>query len=168
MGAAAGIPAILSIASAGFSAGSSIMRGQATNAADQYQADRLKKQAEYGRLKADETSAQMGENLNIALGNVSVSRAAAGVDPTSPTTAAIQDRNESVGGRQITTNVNNIERQATQDESDAAYMRYAGNQALNASYLSAGASAAGAFGSAKAGGSFGFPKFDPIRGISGQ
>lgn len=153
--AVAAVPAALSIASAGFTAASAITKAQGTQAADDYQAQRLQQQAEYGRLKATQTDAQMGENLNIALGNVQVARAAGGVDPTSPTTVAIQQRNEAVGDRQKDITVDNIQQQATQNESDAAYMRYAGDQALTQGYLGAVAGAVGTVGKAYAGGSFG-------------
>jgi hypothetical protein len=162
--------AIVSIASAGFSAGGSIMKGQGTNAADQYQSQRLQQQAEYGRLKATQTSAQMGEQLNNSIENTMVARAASGTDPSSPSNAAVIARGEEIGDRQKNISVDNIQRQANQDESDSAYMRWAGNQALNASYLSAGASVAGAFGKAGAGGSFGVkvPGYNPIAGASGS
>lgn len=167
------VPAALSIASAGFSAAGSIMKGQGTAAADEYQAQRLEKQAEIGRVKAAETSAAMGEQLNMALGNVAVTRAAMKTDPSSPTTAAILDHNARVGDRQISTTVSNINRQAAQDESDAEYMRYAGDQALTNGYLGAAAGLVGNLAGGMTGGRLGLgkirvPGFNPVAGATGQ
>lgn len=171
--AMAAVPAALSIASAGFTAASAITKGEGTDAADQFQAEQLQQQATYGQLKAVQTDAQMGQKLNIALGNVSVARAAGGVDPTSPTTAAIQNYNETMGDQNKDITVDNIKQQADQNESDASYMRYAGDQALTQGYLGAAAGAAGALG--KGSSSFGVggsgitvPGFNPIAGASGQ
>lgn len=130
MAAAAAAPAVLSLASVGFSAAGSVMRGQGQNAADQYQAARMERAAEFGRVKADQTYGTMTEQLNRTLGEIQAVRAAAHTDPTSPTGVAIHDYDENLGNRQIRTQTANILEQAQQNEQDAAYLRDAGHYAL--------------------------------------
>jgi hypothetical protein len=80
MGSSAG-PAS-SIVGAGLSAYANIEKAMGTKQADEYQAAELDRAAEYGRLKATQTSAQMTQKLNQTLGNIDVIRAAAHDDPT--------------------------------------------------------------------------------------
>ena len=60
-GAAAGG---LSIASAGLSAYSTVLKGEGTQAADEYQAESLERAANVGKVKAAQTGAQMTESLD--------------------------------------------------------------------------------------------------------
>lgn len=144
MGAAAApIAAVSSLASIGLGAASSIEKGRGTQAADEYQAQRAEQAAEYGRTKAAQTDAQTRENLNITLGNIDAVRAAAGVDPSSPTTAALRDKTVELGDRARVTQVDNILAQATQDQNDAAYLHQAGRFAYGMGELSAAAGVAG-------------------------
>lgn len=133
-----------SIASIGLTTYATLLKAQGTATADQYQADKLEKSAEYGELKADQTSAQMTRNLNNVLGNIDAIRAAANTDPTSPTGAAVRDNQEAIGDTQRSITVNSIKAQAIQDRSDAAYYRQASSDALLSGDISA---AAGAFSS---------------------
>lgn len=136
MATAAAAP--IAFATAGLSAASTVMKGAGDKAAADYKAARLEQSAQYGRLSAAQTEAQMGEDLNQNLGNIDAIRAAAGADPFSPTSVALHKRAEFVGDRQRTTTVNNILRQASQDEADANYMKQAGDYALKSSIVSAG------------------------------
>src|SRR5438093_1112218 len=95
MGAAAAGASVASIASMGLSAYGSVLGGKAKKQeldfqGSQYgmQADRASRAAEFGKLQASLTDTVLRENLNVTLGNIDVMRAAAHVDPTSPTTAA--------------------------------------------------------------------------------
>ena len=152
--------AVTTVASAGLGAASSITGGMGAKAASEAQAGRLEQAAAYGRVQADQSSVQLSEELNKTLGNIDVIRAAAGVDPTSPTSAAIRDRQEFVSNRQRTTSVNNILRQADQSEADANYARAAGDFALRSSYLDAGTKVASAVAAGGKNGSLGkLPKF---------
>ena len=136
-GAAAGG---LSIASAGLSAYSTVLEGEGTQAADEYQAESLERAANVGKVKAAQTGAQMTESLNNTLGNIDAVRAAAHTDLSSPTGAAIYNTAEYQGNRQKTITVDNILEQANQDTSDAAYLRAAGSYALQTSEVGAAAS----------------------------
>jgi hypothetical protein len=114
----------------GLSAASSIVKAQGTANADTFQAEEMERQAEYGRLKATQTGAQLTEKLDMQLGNIDAVRAAMHDDPTSPTGAAIRDWQEEVGTRQKTLAVGNIMEQLNEDENAAGYERSAANCAL--------------------------------------
>lgn len=146
-GAAAGG---LSIASAGLSAYSTVLKGEGTQAADEYQAASLERAANVGKVKAEQTAGQMTEQLNNTLGRIDAVRAAAHADPTSPTGAAIRDTAEYQGGRQETITVDNILEQSNRDTADAAYLRAAGKYALQTSYVGAAAGFLGAAGKSSA------------------
>jgi hypothetical protein len=139
MGAAAGGASGLSLAGLGFSAASSILNASGTAAADTFKAEQLERTAEYGELKATQTSAQLTRNLATTLGNIDAVRAAARTDPTSPTGAAVRDFTQQVGTEQKNITVDSIEAQAQMDEANAAYLRSASSTALLSGVLGAGA-----------------------------
>jgi len=133
--------AAISLASVGLGAFGDISKGQgqanadrlnATGVAagDEFKAAELDRAAQYGELKASQTAGQLTRNLNITLGNIDAIRSAAHADPSSPTGAAIRDYTEQTGTEQKDIEVSSIQEQARQDEADAAYLRYAANQAL--------------------------------------
>lgn len=134
--------AVLSIASAGFGAAGSVTKGMGTQAGDTAQADRLTRAAEFGKMQAELTDTTMRENLNTTLGNIDVIRAAAHIDPTSPTTAAIREHETMIGDRQRMTAGLNIRSQTQEDLDSADYLRKAGDFALMQGYISAGADVA--------------------------
>lgn len=136
MGAAAGAGGT-SILGLGLGAASSIMKGEGTKSADDFKAAQLERSAVYGKLKAEQTDGQMSEQLNTTLGNIDVIRAASNNDPTSPTGIAVKQRQEFLGDRSRTIQVDSILAQAAQDQADANYMRDAGDFALKSSYLDA-------------------------------
>lgn len=141
MGAAAGgIASVTSIASLGLSAVGAVEKGEGQKAADDYQAARADQAAQYGETQAAQTDANMREKLNVTLGNIDAVRAASGVDPSSPTTAALRQQTTFYSDQQRSTSVDNILEQSTQDTNDAAYYRSAGSFALNMGDLSAGTS----------------------------
>jgi hypothetical protein len=119
------------------------MGGSATEAADEYQANKQRVAAEYAKASAAETSVQMRENLNTQLENISAIRAAQGTDPTSPTTAALTDRTGMMGDRARSIQVGNILAQAGQDEADATYLDQAGSFAYTQGIIGGIAGAAG-------------------------
>ena len=135
-GAAAGG---LSIASAGLSAYSTVLKGEGTPAADEYKAESLERAANVGRIKAVQTAGQMTEQLNNTLGRIDAMRAAGHDDITSPTGAAIRGTAEYQGMRQRDITVDNILEQANQDTADATYLRAAGAYALKTSEVGAAA-----------------------------
>jgi hypothetical protein len=87
-----------------------------------------------------QTAAQSTENLNLKLDNIDAIRAAANIDPSSPTTAAIRSRTSYLANRQESIQVDNIMAQNAQDRSDAEYMRQSGQFALGMGALNAGSS----------------------------
>lgn len=146
MGQAAGA---LSVASSGLSIVSGFMKGEGDEAAANYQSEKLKRAAEFARTSASQTDAQMRENLNIQLSNIDAVRAAAGADPTSPTTAALRDRTAEIGDRARSIRVGNIMAQASQDEADARYAEQAGQFAYKMDVLGGFTDAAGTLAKTK-------------------
>lgn len=137
------------VASLALTVASDITQGSATQAADDFKADRAQRAAEFGQIQATLTDVTMRENLNTTLGNIETIRAAAGIDPTSPTTAALLDRNENLSDRQRMAAVGSQRAQSAEDLASADYLRRAGDFAVTQSYLKAGTDVAGAL--AKAG-----------------
>jgi hypothetical protein len=139
MGAAAAGAAGTSIAGLGLSAYSSVLGGEAKKEelgfqASQYdmQAQRAKRAADFGRMQAGLTDTVARENLNTTLGNIEVIRAAAHVDPTSPTTAAIESFETMKSDRARTAALTTINAQVAEDEASAAYLKQAQTYALSA------------------------------------
>ena len=60
----------MSLATAGLTAYSDILKAEGTADADNYQAEKLQTAATYGDLKAVQTGGQMTRNLNTTLGNI--------------------------------------------------------------------------------------------------
>lgn len=138
MGAAA---AAMSAGSAVTSLASGIMQGEGEQAGYEYKSAKAKKAAEYARVAASQTDAQMRENLNTQLANIDAIRAAGHADPNSPTSIAIKDRTSMIGDRSRSIQVGNIMAQAAQDEADAQYFKEAGDFALKMGYMSGATSA---------------------------
>src|SRR5437868_3506355 len=106
----------MSLASLGFQVAGDVMKTTGQVEADEYQSARLKRAAEYGRLAAEQTGAQMTERLVDTLGHIDATQAARHVDPTSPSAVAVRDREEYVGTRAKTIAVDNLMAQAQQNE----------------------------------------------------
>lgn len=134
------VASLASLAGAGMSAAGQYEKGAGNAAADEYQAARLERSAEIGRVKASQTSSQLLEKESDMAGNIQAVRAAMHGDPMSPTGQAILNTAEDRAERQRTITVGNIMDQVTQDQNDAAYERYASGIALNTGILGAGAS----------------------------
>lgn len=141
MGGSAG-PA--SIASLGLGVFSSIEKGLGTQAADEMQAARAERAAEFGKLQASMTDTHFREELNTTLGNIEVIRAAANIDPTSPTSAALEDRQRMLSERQRSASALTIKSQIDENEASAKYLRQAGDFAATMGYVNAGINVASA------------------------
>lgn len=128
MGAAAASG--LSLASTGLNMFGEYESSRGNAAGDQYRAEVLDRAAQYGELKATQTNAQMTRNLAISLGKLDTIRAAGHTDPFSPTGAAVRQTESDIGTEQKNIKVTSIMEQSQLDESEAAYMRYAGSEAL--------------------------------------
>lgn len=126
-----------SLASLGFGIASSLTSAAGEKAAADFKAAKAARAAAFGRVQADQTSAALTEELTTTLGNIDAIRAAAGIDPTSPTSAAIRADETARSFRDRNTRVANILEQAKQNEFDADYFREAGAQAMKIGYLSA-------------------------------
>jgi hypothetical protein len=127
---AAGAAGGMSLAATGFKMYGDYLSSRGTAAADVYQSELLEQQAEYGRLKATQTNAQLTRNLAITLGHVDAVRAAMHTDPTSPTGAAVRGEMEATGQMRKDITVENILQQTRMDEANAAYMRSQSSNAL--------------------------------------
>ena len=140
MGAASGGAAsLMSLASVGLSAYGAKTAAAGTAAGDNYQAAILDRAAQYGELQAKQTNAEMTRKLTTTLGNIDAVRAAAHTDPSSPTGGAVRDYAEKVGNEQKSIKVNSILAQSQMDTANATYLRQAGNTALLAGNITAGA-----------------------------
>ena len=147
-GGAAG--AGLSLAATGFKMLGDYTSSRAEAGADIYKSELLEQQAEYGRLKATQTNAQMTRNLAISLSHLDAVRAAAHTDPTSPTGAAVRGEFEQIGTEKKEITVENIMQQARMEEANAAYMRsQSSNALLEGNIAMLGDAFAGAAGAVK-------------------
>ena len=149
MGAAAASAA--SVASLGLTVAGDLMGGSAKQAENDYQAARLEEAAQFGKTQAALTDAVMRENLNNTLGNIQAVRAAAGIDPTSPTTAAMMNMNADTAERQRLAKVGSINAQTAEQEASAKYLREAGDFAVTQSYVKAGLDVGDSFAKSKFG-----------------
>ena len=113
------------------------LKSRGESAADIYKSELLEQQAEYGRLKATQTNAQLTKDLAITLSHVDAVRSAMHVDPSSPTGAAVRGEYEYEGTEKKNITVANIEQQVRMDEANAAYLRSAASNAIMAGNISA-------------------------------
>ena len=120
----------MSLAATGFKMLGDYTSSRAEAGADVYKSELLEQQAEYGRLKAAQTNAQLTKNLAITLSHVDAVRAAMHTDPTSPTGAAVRGEMEATGQMRKDITVENILQQTRMDEANAAYMRSQSSNAL--------------------------------------
>lgn len=127
---------------------SSIMKGEGTQAADDMQATQLTQAAAFGETQAKLTDTTMRQNLTSTLGNIEAVRAAANVDPTSPTSVALMDQSTQRSDMQRMAAVGTIRTQDETDLASADYLKQAGNFAMTQSYISAAAGVAAAAGKA--------------------
>jgi hypothetical protein len=79
----------------------------------------------------------MTSDLAMTLGHIDAVSAATHNDPTSPSDVAARGMVENIGTEDKNIKVDSILAQAQMSESDAAYMRYAGSQAMMGGELSA-------------------------------
>lgn len=135
-----------SVASAGLGILSSIMGGEATNVADQYQAGILSEKAQIGQTQAVEVNANAVMRLNQSLGNIDAVRAASGDSPTSPTAAALRRVTTANADQNKAIQIGNILSQSEMDVAGANYLKSAGSFALSQGILGGVTGAAGTVG----------------------
>ena len=96
--------------------------------------------AQIGQTKAAETDADMKRRLTSQLANISAIRAGAGLDPNSPTGAALGASVQGVGDQSRTQAVENINQQVTMDQNAAQFYTSSASSALMGGELSAAGS----------------------------
>jgi hypothetical protein len=154
-----------SVASAGLGFATSIMGGEGTQAADQYQAGVLTEKAQLGEAQSVETSANSVMKLNASLGNIDAVRAASGDSPTSPTGVALRSVTTANANQSKAIQVGNILSQNEMDTAGANYLNSAGSFALTQSIIGGLAGGAGTLGQTKWS-SFGLPGAPGGGGVS--
>ena len=112
-----------------------------TAASDTFQADRADRAAAFGKVQADLTDTQYRDELTKTLGNIDVIRAAAHISPLSPTTAAVEDRQRELSGRQRGAAAFTARAQDTEYTQNATFLRAAAANALGVGNTSANYSA---------------------------
>lgn len=127
--------AAAAIGGLGLDAGSKIYKGYGDQASQEFMARRDERAAELGRLRASQTDAQLREELNTTLANIDAVRAAGNIDPTSPTTAALKDRESFVSDRARNIKVASLRAQADEDEATSRYRREVGRSAVVGGWL---------------------------------
>jgi hypothetical protein len=127
---AAGAAGGMSLAATGFKMYGDYVSSRGEAAGDVYKSELLEQQAQYGRLKATQTNAQLTRNLAITLGHVDAVRAAGHTDPFSPTGAAVRGEMEATGQMRKDITVENILQQARMDQAGAAYAKSQATKAL--------------------------------------
>ena len=120
----------MSLAATGLQMYGTYLSSRGTAAGDQYRAEVLDRAAQYGDLQAKQVNAQMTRNLAISLGKLDSIRAAGHANPFSPTGAAVRGTEEEIGTENKNIKVTGYMEQAQLDESEAAYLRSASNNAL--------------------------------------
>src|SRR6516164_10173802 len=153
----------MSLAATGFKVLGDYVSSRAEAGAATYKSELLEQEAEFGRLKATQTNAQLTRNLAITLSHVDAVRAAMHTDVTSPTGAAVRGEMEATGQMRKDITVENILQQARMDEANAAYMRsQAGNALLEGNLAMLGDAFKGVAGAL--GGMGGGPSGAPVYG----
>lgn len=115
MGAAALIPAGLSLASG-------VVQGIGQSKANSFQSAQAKQAADIGRIRADDTTTQMRDELSKTIAGISAVRASAGVG-ASPTEWAIKDATRAQSQREEGIRVYNIRSQVAADENAARFYK---------------------------------------------
>lgn len=159
MGAAAGpAAAVSSIASIGFElmgskqkAKADIARAEGESAAALFEAQRSERAAEIGRLRAEQTDAQLREELLTTLGNIDVTRAAANTSLDSPTAIALKGEETRISDRDRTNRTLSLRMQAAEEDAAALYKRKVASDALRYGNMSAKATMLGGYAKAAGG-----------------
>lgn len=132
------VAAAAAIGSLALNAGSSVVKGIGEKQGQDFMAGRDERSAALGRVKAEQTDAQLRDELDTTLANIDVTRAAANADPFSPTALAVKANETRISDTARNTRVASLLQQADEDQASAAYRRHAGNMALLGGVLGAG------------------------------
>jgi hypothetical protein len=136
----AGAAPVIGLAATGISAAGALTGGQTASQGDMLEAQNAANAAQIGQTKAAETDANMQRSLTKQLSNISAIRAGAGLNPMSPTGAAITANVQGVGDQSRTQAVENIQNQSQMDEQAAAFYTSSASSALTGGELGAAGS----------------------------
>jgi hypothetical protein len=139
---------VFSLASLGFEEKGIQLEAEGRSAAATFEADRAQRAAETGRVQADQTDAQLREQLRTTLANIDVTRVAANTSLDSPTTIALQSEEQRIANRERQNRIYSIQAQASEDELAAQYKRKVAQDALTAGRIKQGAALFKGIGSA--------------------
>ena len=128
----------LALAATGLAAAGSIMGAQRTAQGDVMEETNALDAATIGRTKAAQTDMDMRRTLQGQLANITAVRASAGLNPASPTGAAIGSSVEGAADRNRTVALNNINAQVNMDQNAAAFYKMSAGDAITGGLLSAG------------------------------
>lgn len=142
---------IVGLAATGFSALGSFAGASKAAQGDQFEAQNAVNAAQIGQTKAAETDANMRRRLTTQLANINAIRAGAGLDPSSPTGAAINANVQGVSDLSRTQAVENIHAQVLSDQQAAQFYTSAASSALLGGDLGALGSILGGLGGALGG-----------------
>lgn len=95
-----------------------------------WEAEKSKRAAEVGRVRADQIDASYRDELNSTIANIRAIRSSSGASVNSPTGRAIESDQQRISDRDRKIDVGNQRMQATQDEADAKFRRSAAKTAL--------------------------------------
>lgn len=139
---------VVGLAATGFSALGSMEGASKAAQGDQFEAQNAENAAQIGQTKAAETDADMRRRLTSQLSNITAIRASAGLDPNSPTGAAISANVKGVADLSRTQAVSNIQNQVTSDQQAAQFYTSSASSALLGGDLGALGSIIGGVGGA--------------------
>ncbi len=105
------------------SLGGTLFSGLGASAAEEAQAVRDKEASIVAYTQADQTDAQLREELEGALANIKAIRASTGVGASSPTGIAIKKEEERVSDRGRNIRVSNLKAQGRRSEQDSKFHR---------------------------------------------
>lgn len=130
-----GVAGALSLAATGLSAfgkyDSTEQQAQSQAEMDEFRAQQLQNQAEYGRAQANQTDAFLRGQLMRQIATQGAINASANIDPSSPTALAIGARTQGQGDQQRAIKVGDILAQASEDQTESGMYTQAAQRTLN-------------------------------------
>jgi hypothetical protein len=136
----AGAAPAIGLAATGLSAAGALTGGMTASQGDKLEAQNATNAAQIGQTKAAETDADMRRKLTSQLANISAIRGGAGLNPNSPTGAAIEANVSGVSGQSRTQAVENIQNQSEMDQQAAQFYTSSASSALMGGELGAAGS----------------------------
>jgi hypothetical protein len=142
----AALAPLASFGSMALGAASALESSEGAAAGQEFMAAKAEKAAAYARLQAEQTDVHAREELNTVIGMIGTMRAAANIDPSSPTTAAIDAKESKISDRNRISQVNSLKAQAADSEYEASVRNSLAGSIRTAGYFTAGAKLLGGLG----------------------